>query len=341
MRLCLSRGLVWLAWSVGLPASVSAAELTVYSAVSPPAADVAIRETFVSTHPDIKVSWTRDVSGVIISKVLAERDNPRADAVIGVPVSIMISMMRDGAIEAFKPSEFDKLNPKWRDPSSPPSWIGMGGYITGLCVNEAESKAAGVEPPRNWEDLTAPRFKNRIAMPNPASSGLGYLMVAGWLQNLGEDRGWAFMDALHQNVAVYLHSGLAACSQTARGERLVGLGADILAAIEISKGAPLTFVVPSDLLMWDQDTAGLIKGARNPEAAKQLLDFLSTRDANEIYGRFFWTVARPDVTPNPPDRPGERFGSLSPMDPTWMAANRDRVLAEWSRRYNSKSAPKP
>lgn len=178
-------------------------------------------------------------------------------------------------------------------------------------------------------------------MPHPASSGLGYLMVAGWLQNMGEERGWAFMDALHQNVAVYLHSGLAACSQTARGERLVGLGADILAAIEIGKGAPLTFVVPSDLLLWDQDTAGLIKGARNPETARQLLDFLTTKDANEIYGRFFWTVARPDVTPNPPDRPGERFGALSPMDPTWMIVNRDRVLAEWGRRYGSKSAPKP
>ncbi len=28
------------------------------------------------------------------------------------------------------------------------------------------------------------------------------------------------------------------------------------------------------------------------------------------------------------------------MDVEWMAKNRDRILAEWTKRYDSKSAPK-
>ncbi len=37
-----------------------------------------------------------------------------------------------------------------------------------------------------------------IVMPNPASSGTGFLTVSGWLQMMGEEEGWAYMDELHR-----------------------------------------------------------------------------------------------------------------------------------------------
>ena len=46
---------------------------------------------------------------------------------------------------------------------------------------------------------------------------------AGWLQSMGEEAGWKFMDGLHENIGAYLHSGSAPCVQAARGER-TGLG---------------------------------------------------------------------------------------------------------------------
>jgi iron(III) transport system substrate-binding protein len=217
----------------------------------------------------------------------------------------------------------------------------MGGYIAGFCFNDKEGKAAGIEAPTTWQALLSPQFRNRIAMAHPASSGLGYLMVAGWLQSLGEERGWAFMDALHQNIAVYLHSGVAACAQTAHGERLIGLGADTLASVEIGNGAPVRFIVPTDIVLWDQDSGAVLKGAANPDQAHDLIDWLTTREANDVYAQFFWAVARPEFTPVPPNRPAASIGQLSPMDPSWMVANRDRVIAEWDRRYGSKAAPKP
>ena len=75
-------------------------------------------------------------------------------------------------------------------------------------------------------------------MPHPASSGTGYLMVAAWLQMMGEKDGWAFMDGLHENIAAYLHSGSAPCVQAARGERVAGLALDMRGASEKTKGAP-------------------------------------------------------------------------------------------------------
>jgi iron(III) transport system substrate-binding protein len=38
------------------------------------------------------------------------------------------------------------------------------------------------------------------------------------MQLMGEAEAWKFMDALHQNIAVYTHSGSAPCVQAARGD---------------------------------------------------------------------------------------------------------------------------
>ena len=81
-------------------------------------------------------------------------------------------------------------------------------------------------------------------MPNPASSGTGYLMVSAWLQMMGEEKGWAFMDALHQNIAAYTHSGSKPCRQAAAGEYAVGLSFEYRANKTKEDGAPIDIVLP-------------------------------------------------------------------------------------------------
>src|SRR3989337_1779514 len=51
-------------------------ELTVYTAVE--AEDLKrYAETFNQDHPDIKINWVRDSTGVVTAKLLAEKNNPR------------------------------------------------------------------------------------------------------------------------------------------------------------------------------------------------------------------------------------------------------------------------
>ena len=46
--------------------------------------------------------------------------------------------------------------------------------------------------PTSWQDLTDPEYmKDIVAMPNPNSSGTGFLDVASWIQIFGEDGGWS------------------------------------------------------------------------------------------------------------------------------------------------------
>ncbi|MGA0531623.1 putative 2-aminoethylphosphonate ABC transporter substrate-binding protein [Hansschlegelia sp. KR7-227] len=288
--------------------------------------------------PDAEVVWVRDSTGVITARFLAEKDNPRADMVMGLAASSLLMFEKAGLLEPYKPAGADKLKEVFRDAKDPYSWTGMDAYLGAVCFNTAE--AGGIAAPKSWKDLLKPEFKGKIVMPHPASSGTGYLMVAGWLQSMGEDAGWQFMDGLHENIAAYLHSGSAPCVQAARGEQLVGLALDMRGASEKTKGAPIEVILPTEGVGWEMEANAIVKGAKNLELAKKISDWVATEDANKLFAKTYAIVAYPGADSPPQNYPAGAEKAMIKNDLGWMADNRERVLAEWSKRYESKAAPK-
>ncbi len=178
-------------------------------------------------------------------------------------------------------------------------------------------------------------------MPNPASSGTGYLTIAAWLQIMGEEAGWKYMDALHQNIAQYIHSGSAPCVQAAKGERLIGIGLDTRGASEKTKGAPLELIDaegrPGLGARGDRHRQGHQEPRRRQEARR--LGRLRRRPTSSTPRpiRSWPTRASPST---PPNYPPNLEKVMVKNDVEWMAKNRDRILAEWTKRYDGKSAPK-
>lgn len=288
--------------------------------------------------PDADVVWVRDSTGVITARFLAEKDNPRADMVMGLAASSLLMFEKAGLLEAYKPAGADALKPVFRDGNEPYTWTGMDAYLGVVCFNTAEAK--GVAVPTSWKDLLNPALKGKIVMPHPASSGTGYLMVAGWLQSMGEAEGWKFMDGLHENIAAYLHSGSAPCVQAARGERTVGLALDMRGAAEKSKGAPIEVVIPKEGVGWEMEASAIVKGSKNLAVAKKVADWSTSKEANELYSKTYAIVAARGIENKPANYPANAEAGMIRNDLSWMADNRERVLAEWSKRYESKSAPK-
>lgn len=317
----------------------AATTLTVYTALE---ADQlkAYQARFESDYPDVKIKWVRDSTGIITAKLLAEKAAPQADVVMGVAASSLLVLEKEGMLQPYAPKGIDKLTPRYVDTSRPPSWVGMDVWGATLCFNTVEAARLGIRKPTSWKDLLKPEYKGRIVMPNPASSGTGYFDVTAWLKLFGEKDGWAYMDRLHDNIAQYTHSGSKPCKQAAAGEFPIGIAFEYRAAKLKESGAPIDLVFPKEGLGWDVEATAIMKGTRNLEAARKLADWSASRTANELYEKNFAIVAYPGVARPNPLIPANYEQLLVKQDLKWSAANRDRILAEWTRRYDGKSEPR-
>ncbi|MFY2823885.1 putative 2-aminoethylphosphonate ABC transporter substrate-binding protein [Ruegeria sp. MALMAid1280] len=324
-----------------LIASSAAAEteLTVYTAVE--AEDLArYAEQFNAVHPDIQINWVRDSTGIITAKLLAERDNPQADVVWGLAATSLLLLKSEDMLEPYAPVGVDKLDAKFVDSGDVPSWVGMDAWVASVCYNTVEAEKAGLTPPTSWQDLTDAQYKGHVIMPNPNSSGTGFLDVSSWLQLFGEDGGWEYMDGLHENIARYTHSGSKPCKLAAAGEIPIGISFAFRGAKSKAAGAPLEIIVPSEGVGWDMEATAIVAGTDKLEAAQKLVDFSVTKEANEMYNSGYAVVAMPGVA-----KPVEYFpeGLLDAMidnDFEFAANNRAAILKEWQSRYDGKSEPK-
>ena len=320
-------------------AQAAKTELLVYSALE---ADQikAYKVGFEKAHPEIELKFVRDSTGIITARLLAEKANPQADVIWGVAATSLMLLDKQGMLAPYAPRNLTKVRSTMRDPAATPTWVGMDLWSSAVCFNTVEAQKRKLPAIASWADLTRPEFKGSITMPHPASSGTGYLMVAAWLQMMGEDMGWAYMDALHQNIGVYTHSGSKPCRQAGAGEFPVGLSFEYRANKTKKDGAPIDIVFPKEGLGWDVEATAIMKTSKKQEAAKVLADWAVTPDANKLYAANFAILALPEAQEKHEFIPADLEKRLAKNDFGWAAANRDRILTEWARRYESKAEKK-
>jgi iron(III) transport system substrate-binding protein len=93
----------------------------------------------------------------------------------------------------------------------------------GLGYNTEVLKKKGIPAPKCWSDLLDAKFKDEVQIADPNSSGTAYVMLASIVQLMGEDKGFAYLKALHRNINQYTKSGIAPVKATASGETGVGI----------------------------------------------------------------------------------------------------------------------
>ena len=322
--------------------SISAAmagELTVYTAVE--AEDLKkYADAFNADHPDITINWVRDSTGVVTAKLLAEKNNPQADVVWGLAATSLLLLKSEGMLEAYAPKGVELLDKKFIDKSTPPTWTGMDAWVAAVCFNTVEGGKLGLTAPKSWKDLTKAEYKGHVIMPNPNSSGTGFLDVSSWLQMFGEKEGWAFMDGLHANIAAYTHSGSKPCKMAAAGEIPIGVSFAFRGAKSKAAGAPIEIIVPEEGVGWDMEATAIVAGTDNLADAKTLADWTITKKANEMYNSGYAVVAYPGVAKPVEHFPANLLEKMIDNDFEFAANNRKVILDEWQKRYDSKSEPK-
>ena len=320
--------------------NATAGDLLVYTALEDD--EVAIYlPAFEKAHPDINVTIYRDSTGIVTAKLLAEKDNPQADVVWGTAATSLLIADSLGMLKGYNPKGFEKVKKGMKDPKNDPAhWVGIKAWVTGIVGNTIEMEKKGLPMPKSYADLLNPVYEGSLVMPNPASSGTGFLTVSAVLQIMGEEKGWDYLDQLHENIAQYTHSGSKPAKMAGKGEFPIGVSFAYRGFKQRAKGEPVVVAFPAEGSGYDVESNALINKPRIKKEAKVFLDWAISDEAMDMYAKIYPIVATDIKVDAPEGWPADPMSVLIDNDLEWAAQNRKRILKEWTARYDAKSAPK-
>src|SRR5262249_61533250 len=99
--------------SFGMPAFAQKTKLTVYTALENDQLDP-FKKAFEADNPGIEIAWVRDSTGVVTAKLIAEKDNPRADAIWGLAASSIALFGTMGMLDPYTPAGDAQLKPMFK-----------------------------------------------------------------------------------------------------------------------------------------------------------------------------------------------------------------------------------
>ncbi len=268
----------------------------------------------------------------------SQRANPRGDLWWSNEIMHMVDLASKELIAPLPAGLAERFPPAWRDPQG--RYIQFGARARVLIVN-TELLPDPADHPTSIEGLLDPKWHERGLLTTMAAplTGTTYTHAVAWLTR-DEEGAWRFFEAVRKaadegRMKIVKSNGqvMDIVSDTAR-KVAIGITDTDDAWIGISeKGAPLKVIYPEQgegapgaLLL--PNTAGLIAGGPNPDAAVRVLEWLADTSTEKAlaFSRSAQIPVRPDVEV-PADghvrRPGIDFRAEE-VDWARVGANRDR-----------------
>jgi iron(III) transport system substrate-binding protein len=307
--------------------------LTVYS---PHGRDqlILIEHAFEALHPDIDVRWLDLGSQEILERLRFEKVNPQADVWFGGPTTIFQRGAQDSILAPYRPS--------WAG-SVDSGGIGPGDlyypvYRTPAVIAYNSDALHGAEVPKDWDDVLAPRFRDRVLIRDPVASGtmraIWGLIIERSLHATGDTaEAMAWLRRLDAQTRAYALSPALLDEKLARQEGLVTLWdlPDIL--ISRHKGMPFGYSFPSSGTAVIDDAIGLVRGSKHPEAAKAYIEYVGSIQGQLLAARgVFRLPARLDLPRDSvPDWVAqvERDMKIAPMDWDLLAEQGGNWMTYW------------
>lgn len=308
--------------------------IVVYTALEPDEWPRMI-EKFNEHHPDVEVRVLRDSTEIIASRFLNERNNPQADVIWGLALSRVAFFKSEGLLAPLGGVDTSHLRARFLDPEATPYWAGLSVWMSAIIVNAIELEGQGLAMPHSMADLIRPEYKGKIAMPDPNSSGTGYMFVNAILQQMGEADGWAYLEALDRNILRYTHSGARPTSMAARGEVPIGLSFGAWGFRHVAAGDPVKVIFPAEGSGWDMNSVALVQKDTIQPGARKFLEWTLTQEAMEHYAKTYPVVADQRVTEIPNGYPEDPEAQMIENDFTWLGANKDRILDTFRTRLSA------
>ncbi len=308
--------------SLGVPAALAADDeqalyaaakqegrLTWYSGTfNQPIVD-SVGQAFTAKYPGIRVDGTKTTSEVAFQRVMQDINGGavQSDIFTTTDASHMTYLIGKDRLVQYTPPNAAGLVPALRDFNGGDyyhvSWVGL------VAIMYNTKHVTQADSPKDWPDLTDPKWKSKIAFGSPNYSGL----VGVWTVAMTEKYGWDFFEKLNKLDPLIGRSIDDAVAMLNSGERVVAICSAASAFRSAATGNPLAVNYATSFSLGDFSPSAILKGSRSPNAAKLFMDFLTGPEFSQILAKNFEQPLRPDV---PPPQGAKSLAELTLFQPT-------------------------
>ncbi|MBW0366914.1 ABC transporter substrate-binding protein [Ensifer adhaerens] len=306
----------------GLLSTAANAESLVLYTSQPNEDAQATVDAFQAANPGIEVEWVREGTTKIMAKLMAEIEagNPVADVLLIADTVTMQRLKEAGHLADYKSPEAANYDAALYDADG--AYYSTKMITTGIVYNTSAAMK-----PEGWQDLSKPDAKGLVTMPSPLTSGAA-LIHAQTLTGI-DGLGWDYYKALAENGATAAGGNGGVLKAVATGEKAYGMLVDFMAIREKAKGAPVEFVFPAEGVSAVTEPVGILKTAKNVEAAKKFVDFLLSEEGQKTAVKMGYIPARNGVA-LPAGYPARETIKVLPVNAAEAVKNSDADLKTFS-----------
>ncbi len=280
-------------------------------------------EEIKKKFPDYDVTLEYMNSSTIAAKVLEEGENCECDIILSEEYGYLykcseyLAELTDFDYSVFLDEivpEGHRFTPECKN----------GGCII---LNSAILEEKGLEKPQSYQDLLDPCYKGLISMPNPASSGTGYMFLRQLTNEWGEDEAFEYFAKLSNNILQFTSSGSGPVNALTQGEAAIGLGMISQAVTEIHNGVDLGIVFFEEGAPYSMYGNAVLQSGATRQCVMDVFNYLSTDLCRGNNERFFPDQIFKDFAPKIADYPENiHYGNMS----NDTLQEKERLLGKWT-----------
>ena len=257
-------------------------EVIIYTALDQIYSEPILRRFEERTGIEVRAVYDSEAAKTtgLVSRLFAERERPRCDVFWNNEVARTIWLRNEGLLEPYSSPNAEAIPEAYKDPQG--YWTGFAARVRVLVYNtELISRE---ELPGSLEDLTDDRWRGKLAMAYPLF-GTTATHVAVLYASWGEAKARAFLQSLKDGGVQIMEGNMSVCRAVADGEFPLGLTDTDDAHLLKSQGKAIDWVLidhGGEGALLIPNTLALIKDGPNPEQGRMLVDYLLSREVEEI-----------------------------------------------------------
>lgn len=231
----------------------------------------------------VEAVYTRMATTNFAPTVLTEHETGRVrGSVLQGPVPLLKILKDAGALAPYRSPAADAY-PEWSQ--DPEGYIQVFG-IEYVALIYNKHLVASEDVPTSYMDLTDPKWRGRIVMPDPR----GHATTVQWLVGLkennvfgSEEAWWDFIRGLAANEPMFVASFGPTPGPIASGEALIGIS--MPKYIVTLAPAPLDWARVKEPMFGTTRGIALAAGAPHPNAARLFIDYWLSEEAQQLLAR--------------------------------------------------------